>query len=37
MRDYVEWGHFAPAEYEEITGRGYKKPFINVSVDLERV
>lgn len=34
MRDYVEWGHITPAEYEEITGRSYDKPFINVSVDL---
>lgn len=34
MRDYVDWGHITPEEYEEITGRSYDKPFINVSVDL---
>ncbi|RCK11096.1 XkdX family protein [Bacillus licheniformis] len=25
MRDYVDWGHITPAEYEEITGRSYDK------------
>ncbi|TWM26884.1 hypothetical protein CHCC15087_2610 [Bacillus licheniformis] len=32
MRDYVDWGHITPAEYEEITGRSYDKP--DISVDL---
>lgn len=32
MRDYVDWGHITPAEYEEITGRSYDKP--DTSVDL---
>ncbi|WP_081112713.1 XkdX family protein, partial [Bacillus licheniformis] len=28
MRDYVDWGHITPAEYEEITGRRYDKPAV---------
>ncbi|WFA06582.1 XkdX family protein [Bacillus sp. HSf4] len=26
MRDYVEWGHITPAEYQQITGRSYDIP-----------
>ncbi|MED1151235.1 XkdX family protein [Bacillus paralicheniformis] len=32
MRDYVDWGHITPAEYEKITGRSYDK--LAVCVDL---
>lgn len=31
---HLSRGHITPAEYDEITGRSYDKPFINVSVDL---
>ncbi|MGG3628293.1 XkdX family protein [Bacillus licheniformis] len=34
MREYVRINWITPAEYEEITGRSYDKPSINVSVDL---
>lgn len=33
---HLSRGHITPAEYDEITGRSYDKPFTNVSVDLER-
>ncbi|TWN08834.1 hypothetical protein CHCC14559_1041 [Bacillus licheniformis] len=34
MRDYVDWGHITPAEYEEITGRSYDKPVVCVDLGM---
>ncbi|MED7756237.1 XkdX family protein [Bacillus licheniformis] len=34
MRDYVDWGHITPAEYEEITGRRYDKPAVCVDLGM---
>ncbi|WP_182014069.1 XkdX family protein [Bacillus licheniformis] len=34
MRDYVDWGHITPAEYEEITGRSYDKPAVCVDLGM---
>ncbi|TWJ57700.1 hypothetical protein CHCC19466_0543 [Bacillus licheniformis] len=34
MRDYVDWGHITPAEYEKITGRSYDKPAVCVDLGM---
>ncbi|MBJ7885705.1 XkdX family protein [Bacillus licheniformis] len=34
MRDYVDWGHITPAEYEEITGQSYDKPAVCVDLGM---